>query len=225
MQPVAQTLDERFLMGISCRRRSAIAWRVRRWPSRARCRRPWPAAAGRSWCTGALGGQAAVPFEVELAFEGVVDRFDPLPDRSRWTPWRGASSRRSGRTRCSSDSPVTRSSNSRPGTDPDQCQARWQARRGQRRRQQFGASNLASADLRIGQAPRHRHLPSGMADPGTASSPQYQRDCACAVAVVRCWTRPASLRRTVSRDASRHGTGVASISRTGSYQHGDWRAR
>src|ERR1700730_11689563 len=28
----------------------------------------------------ALGGAAAVPFEVELAFEGVVDRFDPLAD-------------------------------------------------------------------------------------------------------------------------------------------------
>ena len=28
----------------------------------------------------ALGGPAAVPFEVELALEGVVDRFDPLPD-------------------------------------------------------------------------------------------------------------------------------------------------
>src|SRR5690348_3374601 len=28
----------------------------------------------------APGGAAAVPFEVELALEGVVDRFDPLPD-------------------------------------------------------------------------------------------------------------------------------------------------
>src|ERR1700747_3835866 len=28
----------------------------------------------------AFGGAAAVPFQVELAFEGVVDRFDPLPD-------------------------------------------------------------------------------------------------------------------------------------------------
>src|SRR5579863_3927833 len=28
----------------------------------------------------ALGGAAAVSFEVELALEGVVDRFDPLPD-------------------------------------------------------------------------------------------------------------------------------------------------
>src|SRR5512133_1624572 len=28
----------------------------------------------------AFGGAAAVPFEVELAFEGVVDRFDPLAD-------------------------------------------------------------------------------------------------------------------------------------------------
>ena len=28
----------------------------------------------------ARGGAAAVAFEVELAFEGVVDRFDPLPD-------------------------------------------------------------------------------------------------------------------------------------------------
>src|SRR6266700_413675 len=28
----------------------------------------------------ALGGAAAVAFEVELALEGVVDRFDPLPD-------------------------------------------------------------------------------------------------------------------------------------------------
>src|SRR5277367_516882 len=28
----------------------------------------------------ALGGAAAVPFEVQLALEGVVDRFDPLPD-------------------------------------------------------------------------------------------------------------------------------------------------
>src|SRR5690242_13461528 len=28
----------------------------------------------------ALGGPAAVSFEVELALEGVVDRFDPLPD-------------------------------------------------------------------------------------------------------------------------------------------------
>ncbi len=28
----------------------------------------------------ALGGAAAVAFEVQLALEGVVDRFDPLPD-------------------------------------------------------------------------------------------------------------------------------------------------
>src|SRR6516225_7817558 len=28
----------------------------------------------------ALGGAAAVAFQVELAFEGVVDRLDPLPD-------------------------------------------------------------------------------------------------------------------------------------------------
>src|SRR5580693_3468496 len=28
----------------------------------------------------ARGGPATVPFEVELAFEGVVDRFDPLAD-------------------------------------------------------------------------------------------------------------------------------------------------
>ncbi len=28
----------------------------------------------------AFGGAAAVAFEVELAFEGVVDRFDPLAD-------------------------------------------------------------------------------------------------------------------------------------------------
>src|ERR1700735_860995 len=28
----------------------------------------------------ALRGAAAVAFQVELAFEGVVDRFDPLPD-------------------------------------------------------------------------------------------------------------------------------------------------
>src|SRR6266516_4761960 len=28
----------------------------------------------------ARGGPAAVSFQVELAFEGVVDRFDPLPD-------------------------------------------------------------------------------------------------------------------------------------------------
>src|SRR5262245_33512607 len=28
----------------------------------------------------ALGGAAAVAFQVQLSFEGVVDRFDPLPD-------------------------------------------------------------------------------------------------------------------------------------------------
>ena len=28
----------------------------------------------------ALGGPAAVAFEIELPFEGVVDRLDPLPD-------------------------------------------------------------------------------------------------------------------------------------------------
>src|SRR5215475_16135566 len=37
----------------------------------------------------ALGGPAAVAFEVELAFEGVVDRLDPLPDpASRPMSWR-----------------------------------------------------------------------------------------------------------------------------------------
>src|SRR5215468_4843251 len=36
----------------------------------------------------ALGGAAAVPFEVELALEGDVDRLDPLPDPAdRAVPW------------------------------------------------------------------------------------------------------------------------------------------
>src|SRR5512142_40729 len=62
---------------------------------------------------GALGGAAAVAFEIQLALEGVVDRLDPLPDPADG-PVPGASSRRSGRTRCSLNSLVTKSSKSRP---------------------------------------------------------------------------------------------------------------
>ena len=45
----------------------------------------------------ACGGAAAVAFQVELALEGVVDRFDPLPDPADGSV-AGTSSRRSGRT-------------------------------------------------------------------------------------------------------------------------------
>src|SRR5690349_13588229 len=61
----------------------------------------------------AAGGTAAVAFEVELALEGVVDRFDPLPDPAdRAVP--GVSSRRSGRMNCSPKSWLARASKSRP---------------------------------------------------------------------------------------------------------------
>jgi hypothetical protein len=60
-----------------------------------------------------LGGPAAVAFEVELALEGVVDRFDPLPDPAdRSVPGRLVAA--VGRTRCSPSPVVTKSSKSWP---------------------------------------------------------------------------------------------------------------
>ena len=59
-----------------------------------------------------LDGPAAVPFEVELALEGVVDRFVPLPDPAQGAV-PGVSSLRSRRTGCSLNPVATRSSNSR----------------------------------------------------------------------------------------------------------------
>ena len=61
----------------------------------------------------ALGGPAAVPLQVELALrvsltDSIHCRIQPMD------PCRGASPRRSGRTRCRPDPVVTRASNSRP---------------------------------------------------------------------------------------------------------------
>src|SRR6266508_4478237 len=67
------------LVGVSGRRRSVIVCWWFRCSSCSRSRRPGRAGAGRRG-EDAGGGSSAVGFEGELAFQGLVDRLDPLAD-------------------------------------------------------------------------------------------------------------------------------------------------
>ena len=121
----------------------------------------------------ALGGPAAVPLQVELALEGVVDRLDPLPDPAdRAVP--GASSLRSGRTRCSPYPVVTRSSNSRPANPLSPMRIR-----------PGRSASTASIPSTSANAPRNsrgaptRPAPSGGLSPGRRrTAPGWRRSAA-----------------------------------------------
>src|SRR5215472_3356379 len=124
----------------------------------------------------ALGGAAAVAFEIELALEGVVDRLDPLPDPADG-PVAGVSSRRSGRTRWSPEPLRSRSSKSWPAkplspmrVSPGRSapvRAAWASR-----------AAATSRSPILGSA---RHQATGI-PPGVvirySFRPQYQRECA-----------------------------------------------
>src|ERR1700745_360532 len=132
------------------------------------------------------GGAAAVAFQVELAFEGVVDRFDPLAvpadapgggGTHPMGPGRGSSSRRSGRTRSSPNPLVTRSSNSRPAKPLSPI--RVSPGRRAWLRAAWASSSAATSRSPIAGLARHQAtgIPSGVVI-RYSFKPQYQREWA-----------------------------------------------
>jgi hypothetical protein len=123
-----------------------------------------------------LGGPAAVPFRVRLALEGVVDRFDPLPDPAdRLVP--GASPRRSGRTVLIVGSEVAGSSKPWPAK-PLSPMRISPGRSAPVRAACAGSSAAASRSPVFGLAGYHAAgIPSGVVT-RYGFSPRYQRECA-----------------------------------------------
>ena len=124
----------------------------------------------------ARGGAAAVAFEVELALEGVVDRFDPLPDPAdRAVPGCLVAA-----VRADQAEPVLAGDQvlevpAREALVPDQGQARPQ------RAGAGGVREQVRGDLAfpiLGSARHHATgIPSGVVS-RYSFRPQYQRECA-----------------------------------------------
>ena len=124
----------------------------------------------------AFGGAAAVAFEVELAFEGVVDRFDPLPDPAdRSMAGRLVAAVRPDHAQAEPGGDQLLEVPAREPLVPDQGQPRAQRAGAGGVRQQL-CGRLAFADLGIGQAPGSRHPVRVVIR--YSFSPQNQRECA-----------------------------------------------